>query len=424
MTVRGPASEKTIVFNLTATFFSIVISFILLEISLSTLRPALTYERAKYMSPGFYSHSEFIPLELKPGYSKQTYLRETGTSFHFTINSHGFRGPEFQLEKPDTCFRILLLGDSFAINEALPDDFLHTVLLEKMLAKDAPPHCKVEVINCGYADAISPDTYAAFMLNRGFGLSPGMVIMQYFIYNDFSDLLENETLAYQNGLPLKVRSKYRYIDENGRLRRRAYVIHRIPLLRDSHLYIHFCTLFKIRSLFLSILTRITGDYWGGFGVNSYGITYRHVYVDSEERPPILQKAFIKSLEYVNAISKECRKRGIDFVLFVVPTGVQMSEKIFLKKFSDLSPGLQDYIEHWDNPAPQRQILEELSDSGIDILNPIEYFREQAMNEVLYLGPDADGHWTKAGSRVAAEAIYDHVKKRYEVRCTKRENIHK
>ena len=165
-------------------------------------------------------------------------MLEADTTRDLTINSLGYRGKEFNHDKAKDTYRILLLGDSFAINSAIPDQYLHTTILEEKLNASSIGQRRYEIVNCGYANGYSPDSYIAYMLQKGFDLKPDMVIMQFFIRNDFKDLLETEILEYKNGLPFRVRSKYRYVDKTGRYRKKFALQYKIPCLRNMNLYIH------------------------------------------------------------------------------------------------------------------------------------------------------------------------------------------
>jgi hypothetical protein len=249
------------------------------------------------------------------------------------------------------------------------------------------------VINAGYADGYSPDAYIAYMLNEGFDPHADMVIMQYFVLNDFKDLLETEVVEWREDLPFRVRSRFRYVDDTGRFRRSNSLRYRIPVLRNSHLYLQLYEAFRMRGVLSVLSSMIVPNYAGdNFSSNSYGIRPYHAYADAESRPPLLQEAFHRSMDHVRALGRETEARGARFVLFVVPTGVQMSR------------------EAWDGkqPNPQAQIAAALAGDGVEILDPIAFFRARAEEKTLFLGVDENGHWNREGSAVAAEALYGFV----------------
>jgi hypothetical protein len=400
---RRTQRGRNIVTNLILVGISSVISLGLAEFLVAVSRPALTLDRAELFSPGIHRQSAILPFQLKPDYEKTFRSREANRKRLLTINSHGFRGDEFTWNKPAGTYRILLLGDSFAINIAVSDDAVHSAILEKMLNDEFGGLRRYEVINAGYADGYSPDSYIAFMLHEGFALDPDLVIMQYFVANDFKDLLETEVVETRDDMPFRVRSKYRYVDDHGRYRRNVSLKYKLPILRNSHLYVTLYDMLHLERALLQLAGRFNADYFSdNFTWNSLGIRYHHVYERAEARPPILQQMFDQSMDYVRTLDRECKRRGVDFVLFLVPTGVQVARDIWPREFAD----------DWSNPNPQKQIVESLRGSDIPILNPLNFFRESLKEESLYLGKSRDGHWTAAGNKVAANVMYDYLVENY------------
>jgi len=64
------------------------------------------------------------------------------------INSLGFRGAEYPIQKPANTFRILVLGDSITFGQGIEEGEIYTSLLEKALVARHPEQ-KVDVINTG-----------------------------------------------------------------------------------------------------------------------------------------------------------------------------------------------------------------------------------------------------------------------------------
>jgi hypothetical protein len=311
------------------------------------------------------------------------------------------------LKKPPGTYRIILLGDSFGINLGIDDDDVHTARLERMLNGDFGEHCRYEVINGSYAAGFSPDSYVAFMLQQGFDLDPDLVIMQYFVRNDFKDLLEIEVVESRDGMPYIVRSKSRHVGKDGRYRRNISFEYKLPILRNSHLYVTLYSALKLERVLQRLAAGLITDYNAdNFNPNSLGIQYYDVYRKAEERPVALQQKFEESMEYIRRIDRECKRRGVDFVLFVVPTGLQVARDICPEEFAD----------DWNNPNPQKQILEALKGDGVKILSPLEFFRESLTEGPLYAGVDRDGHWTTAGNRVAAEAMFDYLVQNVDIKA--------
>lgn len=65
----------------------------------------------------------------------------------YTINSHGYRGPEFKIEKPEGVTRIVCLGESNTFGLGVADDAVWPRQLENMLNKIDPQKRRWEVLN-------------------------------------------------------------------------------------------------------------------------------------------------------------------------------------------------------------------------------------------------------------------------------------
>ena len=70
------------------------------------------------------------------------------------INSHGLRGPEFNIEKPDDVYRIIAVGGSTTFGSGVEDNFSWPALLGESL-NELEPSKKIEVINAGVSAATS-----------------------------------------------------------------------------------------------------------------------------------------------------------------------------------------------------------------------------------------------------------------------------
>ena len=100
-----------------------------------------------YSVPVFMTYEDLRAFALVPG--KQGWYRKEGNAY-IRINSHGYRGPDFSVEKPDNVIRIAVLGDSMV--EARQVNFADTAWqrLEKLV-----PTCsdlsgkRLQVLNFG-----------------------------------------------------------------------------------------------------------------------------------------------------------------------------------------------------------------------------------------------------------------------------------
>ncbi len=80
------------------------------------------------------------------GYIHTPDYRDTLQGVDVSVNSHGLRGPEFQLEKPMGVRRVMILGDSVVFGWGAPQDGTFPRRLEELLKTNLGP---VEVIAAG-----------------------------------------------------------------------------------------------------------------------------------------------------------------------------------------------------------------------------------------------------------------------------------
>jgi len=100
---------------------------------------------------------------------------EARACIEITYNSHGFRGNEFEKEKPDNTFRIFTLGGSTTEGVGAEDDetwpaHLQQIINEKITGKN------IEVINFGLSGATSETEYS-LIKNKIAALEPDLIIM-------------------------------------------------------------------------------------------------------------------------------------------------------------------------------------------------------------------------------------------------------
>ncbi len=114
------------------------------------------------------SSNKYIRYELNPGY-KGTIIRT-----EIRINSHGFRGREFDIDKKNK-FRICVLGDSLAFGTVLKEEDLFPQKMEKYFLRDSIP---VEVLNLAVLGYDTLQEVKHFE-QKGLKFSPDLVIVAY-----------------------------------------------------------------------------------------------------------------------------------------------------------------------------------------------------------------------------------------------------
>ena len=106
---------------------------------------------------------------------------------HIKINSDGFRDREFSVEKPNSTFRIIFLGDSFTFGIGIESNETFPKLLENKL-NEVKNGKSYEVMNFGVPGYNTLDEIQ-FFKDVGLKYNPNMVVVG-FIDNDIDDNVE------------------------------------------------------------------------------------------------------------------------------------------------------------------------------------------------------------------------------------------
>jgi lysophospholipase L1-like esterase len=157
---------------------SVGIGLLLAELGLRHFRPQIF----PVHPPGMYGHHTPYGASLTPNFTGR--LQRPEFDVQFTVNSHGFRGPELRPRQANT-IRIVALGDSQTFGFGVEDGEVFTALLENLL-RDRFPRTDFQVINTG---SPSFGTYGQLELlrTRWAELEPDLVLLQFLPVNDFQD---------------------------------------------------------------------------------------------------------------------------------------------------------------------------------------------------------------------------------------------
>jgi uncharacterized protein YjbI with pentapeptide repeats len=120
-----------------------------------------------------------ICLSKEIAYLKESLIIENAEE---SINSFGFRGPEFSKEKPESTIRIFLVGGSTMVNAEEPIEFTIAGYLQKKI-NNLNLDYNVEVINAGIGSAWSK-TETKMIKEKIFDLQPDLI----FVYDGWNDL--------------------------------------------------------------------------------------------------------------------------------------------------------------------------------------------------------------------------------------------
>jgi len=293
--------------------------------------------------------------------------------YDFKLNSQGFKNSEFTKKETST-YRILGIGDSFAYG-VVPHRHNYLTLLESRLRED---HFNVEVLNMGIP-GIGPKEYLALLLREGLALQPDMVLLSFFVGNDFTDSQRRRssrrwyTYSYLTAFLhyiLVTRSKYD-----------GTVVHKETTYCDDCPRIEPSTYLQIEKKRSSIY--LVGDQaW--------------------------EKLLQDTMFYLKQIQQVCRTKKIDLEVVIIPDEVQVNGSL-LTEVRSMFP--EEAQKKWNVTYPIDRLTGALREAKIDYIDLYPLFVQAGKAESLYR--PRDSHWNIAGNRLAAEIIEKNIRHHLE-----------
>lgn len=356
---------------------SLIILFDISEIIVRIIKPQITYSKAMEFSGSYLSSDPLLPFSLRKNYQGVMQGMYGEYSAPIRTNSLGYRGPEFPEKKPPGTTRILILGDSMTFGIGVSDNETYPSKTETILQRTHP---NVEIINAGYADGFSPDSYYVYLKNRGLALDPDAIVVEFFVWNDITDLSETVwPVTDAGGLPEKVTSCCRIVD-NGILRNKSIPLkYRYPLFRESHLFILLTSQVKPPAELVPKRDLLQGC------ILSVGCIYR--FATEEQR----------TYSVIHAMKQLADSRGIPFSVVLFPVDMQL--------YPDAATKYGFLVAHPDPNDPefiQKRIEEKLVSFGVPYLDLYPVF--DSSRDRGYPFFKSDGHLNVGGNQIAAEAI--------------------
>ena len=346
---------KTVFKSIGQLLLILLITFFLAEISLRIYH---------YFNPLFiFYDNSYNRFRLKP----------STNIFGFKLNSKGFKDVEYSQDKGEN-FRILGIGDSFAFGIG-PYQYHYLTLLEDKINTGKPA---VEIINMGIP-SLGPEDYLSIIVREGLELNPDMIILSFFIGNDFTD--NTKTLK-------KKRKLYSY----------------------SFVTSFFHYLIKIQPRFKAGGKDTINDYCDtcqSFNYPDYLKVEYHRSLIYQRNNAGTNDLFSHALSFLTQIRDICEKKGIKLVVVLIPDEMQINSKLLQEvKKEFYAP---DMVLNPDYPNQVLQAM--LQEQNIDFIDLKADFVRASLQQTLYKPNDT--HWNIAGNKLAADLIYNRIYKEIE-----------
>jgi hypothetical protein len=346
------------------------------------------------------------------------------------INARSLRDREIGYDNPTGAFRVLSLADSFgeALQVELEDTYhkqLEGLLLDRL---DRP----VEVLNAGVG-GWGTDQEAIFYVAEGFRYNPDIVLLAFFVRNDAVNNYGPLEIARNGGQQQK---EFFSLSPEGRLipppveespEPELTAESRLqagpagpqldqpeatqpPLLPVADQLWRVSALYRFLVPYLRNMPPLVqrvgpSGILGGEAVIRANHPSTPIPFFVYRFPPDNQfeAAWTLTEAIISRLRDEVENRGARLVVVIIAA----PEQVYPEEWTDTvaaNPALADFT--WDLEAPNRRLGQFLAAEQIPYLDLLPVFRRAAPQaDTPRLHFQHDQHWTEAGHRLAAEAIY-------------------
>ncbi len=349
------AKSKELFKNILILIATIVIFLIILEIAIRIFVPEPIYPM------GLKTKDDLLGFKLTPNFTGRD--KEPGFDVTIKTNSLGLRNPEIG-EKTEK--RILVLGDSVVYGYGVENNETFPYIMNDLT--------DYEVINAGVT-AYSTKQELDYLKRDGIKLQPDIVILTFFIGNDFTDNL----LRDENSTVKKESSWFTNLKTNIRKYYKTY-----PFVMDRLKKIYFIRNFLVKT---------------GLASNEESYQYQVYNVNYSEE---LEQGKIITFNYISQASNFCKENNIKFILLLVPSRYQVYDDAWesLLKYNNFKP------EEHSRDKPNQILIEFAVENNIIYIDMLDYLEEQ--KEQFYLENDV-AHFNPQGHIFIAEKLAENIK---------------
>lgn len=313
----------------------------------------------------------------------------------FSVNSDGFRGPEWPAELADDEQRILVLGDSQTVGLGVKYEETYAAVLERLLGQDEKRGQRVSVFNAGVA-GYGPGEQLVMLPALLDRLRPTAVIGFFYDGNDLEDM---------RALFQWSRSKGRHsaVLESEQLARKGKLVtpgmpqgqsQRPPGLFDPD-YWRTCragaiVCERVEQILLRARWLPPKAVYNNFLLRSLRVDVRDLEVEED---------FVLTRDAFRAMSGLCTAQGIRFAVVRCPAKIQTCALSFERMLRDLGV---TQLASYDRQQPGQRLFQALAESGIEAVDTLARLEIPDEDAPGFYFPE--GHLDRRGHRALAEAL--------------------
>jgi acetyltransferase AlgX (SGNH hydrolase-like protein) len=338
-----------------------------------------------YLFKGFLQYDPDLGFRMRPNFP----------SFDGTLtNEFGFNDRDYPHQKTPGTFRIEVVGDSFSW--AGGRDGNYTALLERMFEHRDGAHL-VDVVNTGYPMTHTGEELA--MLRKyGLQYNPDMVVLGFFVGNDFLEADPDRKRIIVNGL---------YIDIS---KSHEHIVFGYPIIPQSRLLLFIQQKYLIyqEAKKAAKETQDPQKPQATFAEDTYlqlENARLQFFNTSASRAQNLQANVDLIFHSITEMDALLKSRSIKLVVAIYPDEFQVNESLRKAVFDKFKLRPEDY----DLNLAQNLLKSFLESKGIPFIDLSDRFRAEGQKRDLYLLRDT--HWNSAGNQLAADMLFDYLDKR-------------
>ena len=363
-------------------FLWLILPLICVEILMIVLEP--------YLFKGLYEYDPDLGFRVRAYYPVGQ-----GT----ITNRFGFNDHDYPLQKTPGIYRILVVGDSFGWVGGQEGNY--TAMLERQLDNHYGYH-RIDIINTGYP---MTQTAEQLVMLKKYGLQyhPDLVILGFFVGNDFIDGNPNRKRIVVNDL---------YIDID---KRREHIILGYPIVFQSRLLLYVKQKYKIfaelrKGAATEPRQRLSQEQRGPFAEETFLDLERaelEFFNISSSRKGRFQKNINYILQSITEMDALLKSRNIKFMVAIYPDVFQIDKtllRVIVERF-------RLHMEDYDLDLAQNILKSFLQSNGISYIDFTDRFRSESREKDLYLS--SDPHWNHSGNQLAADILFETLVKRLD-----------
>jgi lysophospholipase L1-like esterase len=371
----------------------LIVTFLIGEIFFRIFKPMDTFSKLKEKVGNYYKISLSNSFELKENYKGTQPSNDIkGEKVILTTDKNGYRTTIPQLYK-ETNKKILFMGDSYTFGVYVNDADTYPSQFSKLILKNKKSY---NIINAGSTNGPETDQQYVWLNNYlKENPCPEIVILGFFLGNDFNFNQKYWVERDIANLPKKILRKDIFVDKNGFLKSSDREIHnilqenlfKIPILRNSHFLVAITKI--VKKIEFKILGKNPSGWEESDFQHIYGI-YTNSFLENE-------KLVFNMLENINNKILKCKK---NFLILMLPINFMVNKDYLSMKFTKNSKLLK--LE----PNYYQRMEAILKKKNINYLNIYNLMKNK--DSINFFPSSGEVHFNSKGNNFVANEIYNYL----------------